>query len=112
MMDANSKVVKNYVTPEGKVPFEEWIQGLKDKREIARILQRINRIRLGNLGDSRSVGSGVYELRIHFGSGFRIYFGVADAQTVILLIAGDKSSQNRDISIAQNYWKEYQQNAN
>lgn len=111
-MDTNLRAVKNYVTPEGRVPFEEWVQSLNDKRAIARILQRINRIRLGNLGDSRSIGSGVYELRIHFGLGFRIYFGVADAQTVILLIAGDKSSQKKDISIAQNYWKEYQQSAN
>lgn len=111
-MDTNPRVVKNYVTPAGKVPFEEWVQGLRDKRTMTRILQRVNRLRLGNFGDCRSVGSGVYELRIHFGPGFRVYFGVADDQIVILSSAGDKSSQKKDIGAAQNYWKEYQKNAN
>lgn len=94
------------------MPFEEWIQGLKDNRSSARILQRINRLRLGNFGDCRSIGGNVYELRIHFGPGFRVYFGLADEQIVILLSGGDKRSQNKDISIAQSYWKEYQKNAN
>lgn len=111
-MSTEPIVIKNYVTPEGRVPFEEWIRKLKDKRAATRILQRLNRVRLGNFGDSRSVGSGVCELRIHFGPGFRVYFGVVSNQIVILLSAGDKSSQKKDISIAKKYWEEYQKNAN
>lgn len=111
-MDAKSRIIENYVTPAGKVPFEEWLFKLKDKRSTARILQRIDRIRLGNFGDCRSVGEGVYELRIQFGPGFRVYFGMADNQLVILLCGGDKSSQQQDIAAAQAYWKEYRNDAN
>ena len=110
-MDAEPRTVENYVTPNGKVPFEEWLRKIKDKRAVARILQRIDRVRLGNFGDCRSVGDGVYELRIHFGPGFRVYFGIVDAQLVILLCGGDKSSQSKDIALAQEFWKEYQENA-
>ncbi|MEL7068240.1 MAG: type II toxin-antitoxin system RelE/ParE family toxin [Cyanobacteria bacterium J06581_3] len=111
-MEIQPKVVKNYVTSGGKVPFEEWIRRVKDKRTVVRILQRIDRLRLGNFGDCRSVGSGVYELRIQFGPGFRVYFGVADEQLIILLMAGDKSSQKKDIVVSKEYWKEYKDNAN
>ena len=111
-MDADPRTVKNHVTPEGKAPFEEWIRGIKDKRTVARILQRIDRVRLGNFGDCHSVGDGVYELRVHFGSGFRVYFGMTGIQLVILLCGGDKGSQKKDIAAAQEYWKEYQGNAN
>lgn len=110
-MEANLRVVKNYVTPEGEVPFVDWLRSLKDKRSIAIVLQRIDRVQLGNFGDCRSVGSGVYELKIRFGSGLRIYFGIANAELVILLCAGDKSSQRKDIPVAQKYWKEYKKNA-
>ena len=57
------------------------------------------------------MGNGVYELRIRFGPGFRVYFGIANDQLVILLSAGDKSSQKKDIATAQVYWKEYKENA-
>ena len=110
-MDAQIKTVESYATPEGRSPFNEWIRSLKDKKAIARILQRIDRVRLGNFGDCRSVGKGVFELRIHFGPGFRVYFGVANEQLIILLSGGDKSSQKKDIVTAQIYWKEYQENA-
>jgi putative addiction module killer protein len=111
-MDAEPRLTKNYVAPSGKAPLEEWLLSLKDKRAVARILQRIDRIRLGNFGDCRSVGDGVYELRIHFGPGFRVYFGVVDSQLILLLCGGNKSSQQKDITVAQSYWKEYQENAN
>lgn len=110
-MEIRPRVVENYVTPEGKVPFEDWTRRVKDGRAIARILQRIDQVRLGNFGDCRSVGNGVYELRIQFGPGFRVYFGIANEQLVILLTAGDKSSQKKDIAISHEYWKEYKDNA-
>ena len=111
-MEKKPKIIKSYTTPEGKSPFDDWLRKLKDKKAIARILQRIDRVSLGNFGDCRSVGKSVYELRIHFGPGYRIYFGIANEQLIILLSAGDKSSQQKDISTAQKYWKEYQKNAN
>lgn len=71
------------------------------------IRQRIARIRLGNLGDARSVGEGVQELRIHFGPGYRVYFGRDGDAVVILLCGGDKGSQDRDVARAHEYWREY-----
>ena len=64
------------------------------------IRQRIARLRLGNFGDTRPVGDGVHELRIHFGPGFRVYFGREGDAVVILLCGGDKGSQRRDIAKA------------
>lgn len=93
--------------PNGHAPFEDWIRSLKDKSFLARILNRIDRLRLGNFGDCKSVGGGVFELRIHCGPGFRVYFGVFGADVVILLLGGDKKSQAKDIKKAQVYWEDY-----
>jgi len=67
--------VQIYVARNGKVPFTQWMHSLRVKQTKARILTRIDRVRLGNLGDCESVGAGVYEMRIHFGRGYRVYFG-------------------------------------
>ena len=73
---------------------------------------RLERIKLGNLGDFRSVGEGVCELRIDYGPGYRIYFGQIGNIIVILLLGGDKSTQNRDIRKAIEYWKDYRSQEN
>lgn len=67
---------------------------------------RINRLRQGNLGDCRHLGEGVYELRIHYGPGYRVYFGELDEATIILLWGGTKRTQIRDIRRAKEYWQE------
>lgn len=74
---------------------------------LERILRRIDRLRLGNCGDARNVGEGVWELRIHFGPGYRVYFGLHGTQVILLLCGGDKSTQERDIATARMYWKEF-----
>jgi len=81
--------------------FAKWLAGLRDNRGKARILTRITTCRLGNLGDSRSVGGGVHELRIHFGPGYRVYFAKRRNMTLLLLCGGNKSSQSRDIERAK-----------
>ena len=111
-MESKERTITSYVPPRGEAPFETWVRSLQDKRARARILQRIDRLRLGNFGDCRSVGNGVYELRINFGPGFRVYFGIVGSDVVLLLCGGDKSSQKKDIARAHNYWKEFQHNAN
>ncbi len=104
------KTIKLYIDPTGKVPFESWIGSIRETKSKAKILQRIDRLRLGNFGDCKSVGSGVYELRIHFGPGFRVYFGLQGETVVLLLCGGDKSTQKKDITNAHNYWKEFKDN--
>lgn len=86
--------------------FDRWIAGLKDGRTRARLLDRIDRLAGGNFGDFQSVGDGVLELRLHFGSGFRIYYMWTGPSLVLLLSGGDKGSQKRDIAKAKKMAKE------
>ena len=99
--------VRLYLARNGKTPFEHWLEGLKDSMTRARIKARVNRLRLGNFGDSKSVGQGVFELRLDFGPGYRIYFGRASSM-VLLLCGGSKKSQPADIEEAKRYWNDYQ----
>src|SRR3990167_9994949 len=106
MKKNNRKILRNYITLTGKVPFLEWLKGIKDPVARLRIRRRLDRIELGNMGDCKSVGEGVSELRLAFGSGYRIYFAKQDDVIVILLCAGDKASQQKDIKTAKMYWHE------
>ena len=89
------------------IPFSDWLALLKDGRAVGTVRARLNRIRLGNFGDCKSVGGGVEELRIDFGPGYRVYYGREGSSLVILLCGGSKRSQDRDILRSQRYWKEY-----
>ena len=88
-------------------PFSDWLGSLKDPRAVAIVRARLNRIRLGNFGDCRSVGGGVQELRIDYGPGFRVYFGRRSPFAVVLLVGGSKKSQAKDIETARKFWREY-----
>jgi putative addiction module killer protein len=81
--------------------FDDWLKGLRDRNAQARIVKRLMRIRLGNLGDAKPVGAGISELRIHYGPGYRIYFVQRGAVLVVLLCGGDKGTQNADIEQAK-----------
>jgi putative addiction module killer protein len=78
-----------------------WFRRLRDRQARARILVRLRRLQLGNPGDAESVGEGVSELRIPFGPGYRVYFVQRGAALVVLLVGGDKRTQNRDIARAK-----------
>lgn len=106
-MEAVPKELRIYVTENGREPFAEWLASLRDSRARAKIRVRLDRVSLGNLGDCHSVGDGVQELRIDYGPGYRVYFGQEGTTIVLLLCGGDKSTQARDIEIAQAYWREY-----
>lgn len=99
--------VRVYARSDGSEPFTQWLRGLRDGPIRNRIRQRIARVRLGNFGDTRPVGDGVQELRIHAGPGYRVYFGREGDAVVILLCGGDKGSQDRDIERAQEYWRDH-----
>jgi len=81
--------------------FDEWLTALKDAKGKARIIARIRSAEHGNLGDVQPVGGGISEMRIHFGPGYRVYFTQRGKLLILLLVAGDKSSQKRDIKKAK-----------
>ncbi len=97
-----------YVTEDGKNVFRNWLLKLNDRTARARIRVRLNRIRLGNFGDCKSVGEGVSELRINYGPGYRVYFGKRGLTVVILLAGGTKQTQAQDIRSARKFWADYQ----
>ena len=100
-------MVRVHVRADGREPFPEWLRGLRDGSARNRIRQRIARVRLGNFGDTRSVGDGIHELRIDTGPGYPVYFGREGDATVILLCGGDKSTQSRDMARARGYWRDH-----
>jgi putative addiction module killer protein len=101
------KEVVAFRARDGHVPFEDWLDDLKDKRAVARVLARLARVRLGNLGDCKPVGEGVSELRVDYGPGYRVYFGQKGRMLVVLLCGGDKRTQDRDIRLARQFWQEF-----
>src|SRR6185312_318891 len=95
--------VLSYRTTSGKQPYDEWLENLRDRDRLAgmAIDSRLARLRdHGNFGDHRFVGNGVYELRIHFGPGYRVYYISHEAMTVILLCGGQKRDQWKDMARA------------
>jgi putative addiction module killer protein len=93
---------------DGKRPYGEWLRRLKDPIGKAAAIMRVRRIQtLGNFGKYRYLDDGVFELKIDTGPGYRIYFGLKEGVMVLLLLGGDKSSQERDISRARKLWLSY-----
>ncbi len=111
-MEIRPRDVRNYVTPDGHRPFREWFLGLKDRKTRTIVRERIHRLRLGNLGDCKRLTGELYELRIHYGAGYRVYFGDQDGVIVILLCGGDKKTQKQDIRKATAYWEEFRRRGN
>ena len=105
-MHPNKREVLHYVA-NGKDVFGEWLDGLKDMTGRALIRKRIARVEEGNFGDHCFVGTGVWEIRIHFGPGYRVYYGEDGPIVVLLLCGGDKGAQKKDIRKAQELWAEY-----
>ena len=81
--------------------FDKWLNSLKDKTIVARILSRLYRAEKGNFGDTKPVGTNLFEMRFFFGSGYRLYYTIKDEKVIFLLCGGDKSSQKKDIEHAK-----------
>lgn len=107
MPEVNSQEVLEYVKDNGKNPFRDWLSSLKDVRARSLVRVKIARLRLGNFGDAKSVGEGVSELRLPIGPGYRIYFGRVGDRVVLLLCAGEKKTQKKDIARAKEFWQDY-----
>ncbi len=109
-MKREPKTVKAYKLPNGTCPIKEWRSSIRNKTARQAIDERVDRTALGNPGDCESVGDGVYELRVHIGPGYRVYFAYDDTTVLLLLVGGDKSSQKADIITAKKYLKHYMEN--
>lgn len=98
--------LRRYRMVDGRVPFSEWLEKL-DGRTAARVSAYKDRMCLGHWGDSRSVGEAVWELKLDFGPGYRIYYLREGGAVVILLSGGDKGSQQADIRQAHEFASDY-----
>lgn len=100
------KTVIVYKTQDNKEPFVKWLFTLRDKTTRHHIETRIDRVRQGNYGDHKRF-QGIVELRLDFGKGYRLYCGEDGHTLVVLLMGGDKNSQNKDIKKALDCWRDY-----
>lgn len=98
--------VRDYVDAKGRIPYRDWVVSL-DASVRARVIAAVLRMELGNFSAAKSVGSGLSELRLDFGPGYRIYFGKDGDRLVLLLGGGTKRRQQSDIEMAQALWVEY-----
>lgn len=99
--------IRYYLTRSGKNVFESWLESLGDDVAEARIDARINRLTRGSFGDCKPVGGGVWELRIDYGPGYRVYYAMVGQRCVLLLAGGDKRKQSADIAKALENWQDY-----
>lgn len=95
-----------YLRPDGSSPFQTWFEGLDDIAN-ARVTRLLTRLEVGNVSNVKSVGEGVRELKIDFGPGYRVYFGMDGRTLIILLGGGTKKRQGEDIAAAQDAWADY-----
>jgi putative addiction module killer protein len=98
--------VRRYIDRRGRDVVGEWLNGLESKA-VARVSERIDRLSLGNFGDCKSLRSGVSELRVDWGPGYRLYYGMLGRTCVLLLYGGDKRKQSSDIERAIEYLEDY-----
>ena len=104
--------ISYYLSKTGGKPFKVWFDGLKDVTARQKVRIRLDRVRLGNLGKNRAVGQGVYELKISYGPGYRVYYAVEKKRIVLLLMGGDKTLQRKDIALARKYWQDHKRRRN
>lgn len=100
--------LRHYQTSAGRDPYQSWLDRLKDLRARVAIQRRVDRIGAGHFGDHKPCRDGIWELRVDFGPGYRIYYARAGKAIVVLLCGGSKGSQASDIDTAVKYWLDYQ----
>ena len=100
--------ILHYLTASGKDSYQRWLDGLKDLKGRVVIQRRVDRLRRGYFGDHRFCQDGVWELRIDYGPGYRVYYARDGGNIVLLLYGGSKRNQSADIKEAVTYWRDYQ----
>lgn len=102
--------IEQYTKENGQTPFLEWVGGLKDKTAQRKIVQRIDRASLGNFGDFKSIkgAKGVFEMREHYGAGYRIFYSIIENKIVLLLAGSLKRDQDKAIKQAKEYLADYE----
>ena len=100
--------VLDYLASDGHDPYAQWLAGLPDRQARARIVVRVSRMAAGNFGDCKPLREGVWELRIDWGPGYRVYYAQAGKRLVLLLAGGDKRHQQADINAAVARWQDWQ----
>ncbi|MCX7544490.1 type II toxin-antitoxin system RelE/ParE family toxin [Marinicella gelatinilytica] len=100
-------IINEYEDVQGNSPYADWLNGLVDNKAIAKIIIQVDRMELGLFGDSEPIGNGLSELRIHYGPGYRVYYGRTGENIYLLLCGGDKSSQKKDIKKAKVFWQDH-----
>lgn len=111
-MESQPRELEIYRTNEGEEPFSSWLDSLKDRNARAKIKKRLDRVALGNLGNYEFVGEGVFEFKVDYGPGYRVYFAQIERRIILLLCGGDKSTQDRDIMRAKQLWANFKQREN
>ena len=106
-MEAIPREIFFFETKDGKTPARDWLDRIAGQPAYNRIMARLDRVEEGNFGEHRPVGEGVSELVINFGPGYRVYYGLDGGEIVILLVAGSKATQPKDITTAKDYWRQY-----
>jgi len=101
--------VRHYVTAAGADPFAAWFEAVRDRQAQARVQARIDRLARGLFGDAEPCGEGVWELRIDWGPGYRVYYARSGERIILLLLGGDKRRQQTDIKRAKEYWRDHEQ---
>ena len=100
--------INEYIDDIGQSHYAQWLNKLRDKRAIARIIMQVDRMELGLFGDSQPIGDGLSELRIHYGPGYRVYYAKEEQHLYLVLCGGDKATQSKDIKRAKTYWHDHQ----
>jgi putative addiction module killer protein len=100
--------IQEYLLPNGRSPYERWFTRL-DARAAAKVSVALTRLELGNDSNTKSLGGGVFELKVDFGSGYRVYYGKDGDQLIILLAGGTKKRQPEDIETTKALWQDYKQ---
>jgi putative addiction module killer protein len=101
--------VRHYVSRAGRDVFDDWLSRLHDERTQAKIASRINRLAAGNFGDCKPLRQGLWELRIDWGPGYRVYYAMIGRVCVLILCGGDKRRQSSDIDRALAYLQDYKE---